>query len=122
MLAHDASVVPGTRIPAFRFCFPPPIMAGHIVQHFTRYKAHAVVLFPDVKAQWFPFGATRHSKVNRGGFSGPSGCGRVLSVAQFGWWSQELAVPSLGKDSARVNFRTTRYGVTITYVLATVAQ
>ena len=53
MLAHDASVVPGTRIPAFRFCFPPPIMAGHVVQHLAERKACAVVLLPDVKAYWF---------------------------------------------------------------------
>ena len=54
------------------------------------------------------FGAARHSKVDRGG---SSGSGRVHSVAQFGWWPQELAVPLLGDDSLRV--RLSYYGVTI---------
>lgn len=54
VLAHDVSVVPGSRVPAVGFCFPPPIMAGHIVQHLAECKAHAVVLLPDVKAYWFP--------------------------------------------------------------------
>ena len=54
VFAQDVSIVPGTRVPAFGFCFPPPIMAGHLVQHLAECKAHAVVLLPDVKAYWFP--------------------------------------------------------------------
>ena len=54
VFAQDVSILPGTRGPAFGFCFPPPIMAGHIVLHMAEYKAHAVALLPDVKAYWFP--------------------------------------------------------------------
>ena len=54
VLAQDVSIVPGTAAPAFGFCFPPPVMAGHIVQHLTECEAHAVVLLPDVKAYWSP--------------------------------------------------------------------
>ena len=51
-LARDVSIVPGTI--AFRYCFPPPIMAGHIVQYLAECKARAVVILPDAKAYWFP--------------------------------------------------------------------
>ena len=54
VLAQDVSIVPGTTVPAFGFCFPPPVVAGHTVQHLAECKAHAVVLLPDVKAYWFP--------------------------------------------------------------------
>ena len=54
MLAQDVSIVPGTTTPAFGFCFPPQVMAGHIVQQLAECKAHAVVFLSDVKAYWFP--------------------------------------------------------------------
>ena len=54
VLAQDVAIVPGTTVPAFGFCFPPPIMVGHIVQHLVECKAHAVVLLPDIRAYWFP--------------------------------------------------------------------
>ena len=54
VLAQHVSIVLGTIAPAFGFCFPPPVMAGHIVQHLAECKAHAVVLLPNVKAYWFP--------------------------------------------------------------------
>ena len=54
VFAHFVSLVPGTSVPALGFCFPPPIMAGHIVQHLVECEARAVVLRPDVKAYWFP--------------------------------------------------------------------
>ena len=36
------------------FCFPPPIMAGHIAPHMAECKAHAVALLPVMNAHWFP--------------------------------------------------------------------
>ena len=54
VFAHDVSLVPDTGVPAVGFCFPPPIMAGHILQHLAECEARAVVLLPDVKAHWFP--------------------------------------------------------------------
>ena len=54
VLAHHKSIVPGTVVPAFGLCFPPPIMAGHIVQHLAKCKARAVELLPDGKAYWSP--------------------------------------------------------------------
>ena len=54
VLAQDVSIVLDTTVPAFGFWFPPPVMAGHTVQHRAECKAHAVVLLPDVKAYWFP--------------------------------------------------------------------
>ena len=53
VLAQDVAIVPGTTVPAFGFCFPPPIMAGHIVQHLAECKAQVVVLLPDIRAYWF---------------------------------------------------------------------
>ena len=50
VLAHDVSIVPGNRVPVFGFCFPPPIMAGHILQHLAESRAHAVALLAGVKA------------------------------------------------------------------------
>lgn len=54
VLAQDVSLVPGADTLAFGFCFPPPIMAGHVVQHLAECRAHAVVVLPDIKAYWFP--------------------------------------------------------------------
>lgn len=54
VLAQDVARVPGTSIPAFGYCFPPPVMAGHIVQHLAECHAHAVVVLPSVRAYWFP--------------------------------------------------------------------
>lgn len=52
-LTQDVSRVPGTDTLAFGFCFPPPIMAGHVVQHLDECRAHAVVVLPDIKAYRF---------------------------------------------------------------------
>ena len=54
VFAQDVSFVPDTYSPAFEFCLPPPITAGHTFQHMAESKAHAVALLPDVKAYWFP--------------------------------------------------------------------
>ena len=54
VLARDVSIVPGTRVPAFGFCFPPSIVAEHIVQNMAEGKTRAIVILPDVKAYWFP--------------------------------------------------------------------
>ena len=43
------SIVPGTTVPAFGLCLPPPIMTGHIVQHLTEWQARAVVLSPGLE-------------------------------------------------------------------------
>jgi len=32
VLAQNVAM-PGTRVPVFRYCFPPPTMAGYEVQH-----------------------------------------------------------------------------------------
>ena len=117
VLARDGSIVLGTIVPAFGFCCPPPNHGRtHCATSGGRQGPRDCSL-----ARFYgllvPFGAARHSKVDRGG---PSGCGRVLLLAQFGWWPQELAVPLLGDDSLRV--RLSYYGVTITHVSATIAQ
>ena len=44
VFVHDVSLVTGTSVPAFGFCFQPPIMAGHVVQHLAECEASAVVL------------------------------------------------------------------------------
>lgn len=54
MLAQDVAVLPGTGGEAFGFCFPPPLMVGHVVQHLRECHVHAVVLVPDIQAYWFP--------------------------------------------------------------------
>ena len=54
VLAQDVSRVPITGEPAFGYCFPPPVMAGHIVQHLAECRAHAVIVVPDTRAYWFP--------------------------------------------------------------------
>ena len=43
----------GYHNPGLSFCFPTPVMAGHIVQHLMECKVHAVDLLPNVKAYWF---------------------------------------------------------------------
>lgn len=54
VLAQDVAVMPGTTVPAFGYCFPPPTMAGHVVQHLAECRAHAVLVVPDNKPYWFP--------------------------------------------------------------------
>lgn len=54
VLAKNLAVLPGTAVPAFGFCFPPPVMVGHVVQRLAECHAHAVILVPSTKAYWFP--------------------------------------------------------------------
>lgn len=54
VLTQDVSRVPGTGESAFGFCFPPPVMAEHIVQHLSECEARAVIVVPDTRAYWFP--------------------------------------------------------------------
>ena len=54
VLAHDVSILPGTTEQAMGFCFPPPVMVGHVLQHLRECEAHAVILAPATKAFWFP--------------------------------------------------------------------
>lgn len=54
VFAQDLAVLPGGAGPAFGFCFPPPVMAGHVVQHLAECRARAVVLLPGIKGYWFP--------------------------------------------------------------------
>ena len=66
VLAKTPAVLPGTEVPAYGFCFPPPVPVGHIVQRLAEYRAHAGVLVPGVKACWFPrvqFAAVRSVEV-----------------------------------------------------------
>ena len=78
VLAQDVLIEPGTRAPAFCFCFPPRAMADHIVQHLAECKARPVVLLPDVKAYWLPVVQLAAVRSITGG---PGVGGRVLSVA-----------------------------------------
>lgn len=54
VFAQDVSLQPGSGDRAFGYCFPPPVMAGHIVQHLAECNAHAVIVVPGTKAYWFP--------------------------------------------------------------------
>ena len=54
MLVQDVSGVPITGEQALGYCSPPPVMAGHIVQHLAECQAHAVVVVPDTRPYWFP--------------------------------------------------------------------
>lgn len=54
VVAQNLAVLPGTDIPAFGFCFPPPVMVGHVVQRLEECRAHAVILVPGMKSYWFP--------------------------------------------------------------------
>ena len=54
VLAHDVSIVPGTKVPAFGFRFSPTIMAGHSTQHLAECEASAVICRPEGKARWLP--------------------------------------------------------------------
>lgn len=53
VFAQDVANMPGKAEPAFGYCFPPPIMAGHMVQHLAECQAHAVIVVPDIKRYWF---------------------------------------------------------------------
>ena len=52
--SQNAAVTPGENTPAFGYCFPPPVMAGHVVQHLAECRSHAVIVVPDVREYWFP--------------------------------------------------------------------
>ena len=53
VFAHDVSLVPGTSVPAFGFCFPPPITAGYTVQHLAECEAREVVICRMLRAIGF---------------------------------------------------------------------
>ena len=54
VLAQNVAVLPNSTTVAFNFCFPPPLMAGHVIQHLAECRAHAVLVVPDTKPYWFP--------------------------------------------------------------------
>lgn len=54
VFAQNVSLLPGSGERAFGYCFPPPVMAGHVVQHLAECRAHAVIVVPGTKAYWFP--------------------------------------------------------------------
>ena len=54
VLAQDVSRLPGSEVQAFGYCFPPPVMVGHIVEHSAECHAHAVIVVPDTRAHWYP--------------------------------------------------------------------
>ena len=56
MLAQGVSTLPRTEWEAFGYCFPPSVMVRHVVQHLAECHAHAVVVVPDTRAYWYPFG------------------------------------------------------------------
>ncbi|CAM9718774.1 unnamed protein product [Laminaria digitata] len=106
VLAHDVSIVPGAGVPAFGFCFPPPVMAGHVVQHLAECKAHAVVLLPDVKAYWFPLvqlATVRSIEVapvaGEGCFQWPrsDGCLTNWRYSRYGMIAYEVDFRSMGQ-------------------------
>lgn len=93
VFAQNVAVLPGGHVPAFGFCFPPPVMAGHVVQHLAECRARAVVILPSVKAYWFPrvLSATTRSVevagINEGGvFVWPSAEG-VLKTWRYPRWA-----------------------------------
>ena len=54
VFAQDVSLRPGSLDRAFGYCFPPPVMAGHVVQHLAECHAHAVIVVPGSRSYWFP--------------------------------------------------------------------
>jgi len=58
---QDVALTPRQATPAFGYCFPPPVMVGHIVQHIPDCYAHAVVVLPDAHEYWAP--RVRHATV-----------------------------------------------------------
>ena len=53
-LAQDDSRVPIAGEQAFGYCFPPPLVVGHIMQHLAECQAHAAIIVPDTRAYGFP--------------------------------------------------------------------
>jgi len=51
---QNVAITPGLGIPAFGYCFPPPVMVGHIVHHMAECGARAVVIIPDLNEYWAP--------------------------------------------------------------------
>lgn len=51
---QDVAVTPDLGTKAFGYCFPPPIMVGHIAQGMAEREAHAVLVMPDVQEHWSP--------------------------------------------------------------------
>ena len=42
---QNVAVTQGRNPRAVGYCFPPPVMVGHMIQHMAEYKAHAVIVF-----------------------------------------------------------------------------
>ena len=54
--SQNAAVTPGENTPAFGYCFPPLVMAGHyaVEQHLAECRPHVVIVVPDMRDYWFP--------------------------------------------------------------------
>lgn len=53
VFSQDISVMPNKSRKCFGFCFPPLTMVGIVLQRMEERRAHAVVVVPDQKFQWF---------------------------------------------------------------------
>ena len=51
---QNVANTPGVGTPAFGYCFPPPLMVGHLIQHLAECHAHAVVVIPTLHEYWSP--------------------------------------------------------------------
>ena len=49
--SQNAVAMPVENTPTFGYCYPPPVMVGHAVQHFADCRAHAMIVVPDVVPQ-----------------------------------------------------------------------
>ena len=106
VLAQDFSRVPIPGEQAFGCCFPPPVMAGHIVEHLAECQAHDVIIVPDTRAYWFPLvqQATVQSlevapRAASGYFKRPSqdGVPRELQYPKWAMRAYEVDVRTCGK-------------------------
>ena len=99
VLAQDVSTLPTTGEQAFGFCFPPPLLVGHVLQHFQECRARAVIVVPSVKAYWFPLlqwatvRSAQVAAVDHGGvfhFPGNDGTMRPWRYHRWAMWAYEV--------------------------------
>ncbi|CAM9559979.1 unnamed protein product [Pylaiella littoralis] len=74
VLAQNVAVVPPTGTPAFGFCFPLPVMVGHVLQHLSECRARAVVIAPSEKAYWTPLMHSATVRSTEVAARGANGC------------------------------------------------
>lgn len=104
--AKNVLLQPGSGGRAFGYCFPPPVVADHVVQHLAECNAHAGIVVQVTTVYWFP--RVQQAAV-RSRIVAPANAQGIFSATWPGRLPKRLAVPALVHGGLRSWFLSRTY-------------